>query len=307
MAGSRGGLTRAFRRRLELTVGPDGRPGSDAAGELEVEQLDEGVWLVQRRGHGQLKAARLGPPGRRVHVLRHRWRTRGRFQAVLGHYLCAEQVAWTLRALEVDCVLDVGANEGQFAASLREHGYTGRIVSFEPVPHLVEGLRRKAAHDRDWLVLGCAAGDEDGQAQINTTPGALSSLLPSSEFGREWSDRLRETTTQTIEVRRLDSLFDEAVAGLRAPRVFLKLDTQGYDLAAFRGASGVLDQVVGLQSELSCVPIYEGMPRMPEQLTAYEAEGFETVGMFVVSRDPATMRVIEFDVVMVRPEEVRRP
>ena len=135
---------------------------------------------------------------------------------------------------------------------------------------------------------------------MNVSPGTMSSLLPSSGFGKGWSAKLRDMNTQEIEVRRLDSMFAEATAGIDIPRVYLKMDTQGYDLKTFRGAGAYLDQVVGMQSEVSCVPIYDGMPRLPEQITEYEAEGFENVGMYEVSRDPSTMRVIEFDVVMVR-------
>jgi len=209
-------------------------------------------------------------------------------------------VGWMLRELGVSCVLDVGANVGQYARSLRAAGYTGRIVSFEPLAHLVEDLEKASANDPDWQVLPYALGDEDAEAEINAVPGTMSSMLTSSDFGKQWSSVLRDMHPETIRIRRLDGLLDQALAGLESPRVYLKLDTQGYDLQAFAGAGERITEVVGMQSEVACVPIYDGMPRLPEQIEVYEAAGFELTGMFPVTIDRTSLRVIEFDAVMIR-------
>jgi hypothetical protein len=82
------------------------------------------------------------------------------------------------------------------------------------------------------------------------------------------------------------------------------MDTQGYDVQTFRGAGSRLDDVIAMQSEVACVPIYENMPRFPEQLQEYEAAGFEITGMFPVTRHGPTYRVIEFDMVMIRTAAV---
>ncbi len=192
-------------------------------------------------------------------------------------------VAWLLRELEVNIVLDVGANLGQYAQSLRANGYRGRIVSFEPVPHIAEVLERRAARDPDWQVLRYALGDCDEKAEIHVGvgQGRLSSLLPATEFGRSWNPRIDAGRTVLIEVRRLDGLFDEVVAGVANPRVFLKLDTQGFDLKAFAGAGHRTAELTGMQSEVSQVPLYQGMPHLTDQLAIYEAAGFGLTGIFL--------------------------
>ncbi|MDO9457172.1 FkbM family methyltransferase [Nocardioides sp.] len=269
----------------------------------ERRRVDDDSWLFVRDGVRR-RVRRLGPPEQLATIVFEPGlarRRQGRFERGVASFLAAQHTAWLLRELRVDVVLDVGANIGQFAKHARRMGYRGRIVSFEPVPDLVEVLEQAAADDPDWHVVPCALGDEDGTAEINWSPGTLSSLLPASEFGRQWNDSLDQTTTREITIRRLADVWDEVLAGLDTPRPFLKMDTQGFDVETFRGAGDRVGQLYGLQSEVAMVPIYDGMPRFIDQLALYESAGFETTGMFPVNRDRDTLRAIEFDLMMVGP------
>ncbi len=283
------------------------RQRTPAGRKLQLQPLDEDTWVVSRRGPRARVVHRLGQPSLRADLVVDR-RTLSRntqgYQLKMLRYLGEEHVAWLLGQLEVNVVLDVGANRGQFGQRLRRDGYTGRIVSFEPVPHVADALEEAAADDPEWHVLRCALGetDEETEMHVGVGEGRLSSLLPASEFGRTWNERIDADTTVRVPVRRLDGLFDEVVAGVDSPRVYLKLDTQGYDLQAFAGAGDRVEELVGMQSEVSQVPLYDGMPHMTEQLATYEAAGFGLTGMFPVIVDRPTMRVIEFDAVMVRGE-----
>jgi hypothetical protein len=76
------------------------------------------------------------------------------------------------------------------------------------------------------------------------------------------------------------------LAGISEPRVFLKMDTQGFDLQVFEGAHECLDKIFGLQSELSIQPLYRNMPHYLEVLPIYEKAGFELYNLTVASRIP---------------------
>ena len=53
----------------------------------------------------------------------------------------------------VNCVFDVGANEGQYATMLRQKvGYQSDIISFEPIPAAAEILRQKSRKNPRWHV-----------------------------------------------------------------------------------------------------------------------------------------------------------
>lgn len=272
----------------------------------DVRSLGDDTWLVRGRGsrHGVIP---LGGPALQAAFVWDKRRVRSRparLQQRIGQAALREQVRWVLRAGRVDCVIDAGANVGQYARQLRRSGYAGRIVSFEPVRAAYDELARAARDDDAWWVRHCGLGARDETATINTMDGTMSSLLPASDFGRSWAEELDDTGTEQVEIRRLDGLLPALLEGLDEGRVFLKLDTQGYDLEAVEGARGVLRRIVALQSELACVPIYDGMPRLPEQWAVLEASGFESAGVFPVSFDTATVRAIEYDAVMVRPGEM---
>src|SRR4051794_15879966 len=67
----------------------------------------------------------------------------------------------------VDLVIDVGANVGQYATRLRQAGYSGRIVSFEPLPDAFADLARAAADDPLWDVRNAALGSCEDEIEFH--------------------------------------------------------------------------------------------------------------------------------------------
>lgn len=202
-----------------------------------------------------------------------------------------------LALLRVNCVLDVGANQGQFATELRRIGYRGRLVSFEPVASVYQGLAEHFRGDAEWRGYALALGSKDETATIHVQPSltVMSSLRAPR---RVRPDKLHE---EQIQVRRLDGLIEEIVKDIAEPRLFLKMDTQGFDLEVFRGAGRALAWVRGLQSELSVVPIYDDMPHYLEALSAYEQAGFTLYDLTVVNRTEEG-GLLELNCFMQRPE-----
>lgn len=205
-------------------------------------------------------------------------------------------------ALDINCVLDVGAHFGEYGNSLRMAGYNGNIVSFEPVTESFRLLLKRSALDPKWLALNYALGDREQAMALNVLEAtACSSFLQTNEYASDflgpWT-RVKER--EHVQVMRLDQLISEVTAGIDRPRIFLKMDTQGWDLEVLKGASGCLDSIFGLQSEVSVKPLYSGMPSYTEALPTYSRLGFQVTGLFAVGRDWNTRAIIELDCVMVR-------
>lgn len=266
---------------------------------MVVENVSPGTVVVSRRHD-----IAVHPVDRRIAVVAGARPTaiqRLEQERDLYAHLLPQHLMALFELYRVNCVLDVGANRGQYGQLLRNAGYTGRIVSFEPVPHLVGALAKVAARDHDWQVHAVAAGRSEGTATMHVVPGAMSSLLPATPFGAGRYQQLQTPTTQEVPIRRLDGMLDAAFDGLAKPRPFLKLDTQGFDLEAFAGLGDRATELVGMQSEMALMEIYAGMPRLPDALAVYEAAGFGVTGFYPVTRQYSTGRVLEFDCVMVRP------
>jgi FkbM family methyltransferase len=204
-------------------------------------------------------------------------------------------------SLRIDCVLDVGANRGQYRDFLRSQvGYTGMIHSFEPISSLAALLQSRSAGDRNWEIHPFALGSDDTRAAINVTAETMHSsfLTLDSEAVQDFVNVYREIGREQVAVRRLDAVMKERHSLADMRRIYLKMDTQGYDLEVVKGASDTLKRVCALQTEISVLPTYAGMPDGLTAICMLKKEGFEISGMYSVARD-RRLRVIQFDCIMV--------
>lgn len=161
-----------------------------------------------------------------------------------------------LDAYNVDLVVDVGANTGLYAMELREIGYRGRIVSFEPLSSAYSMLNEQASSDKLWDTRNFALGDEEGTATINIAGNSFSSsllnMLPAHIVSAPESEYVG---TEEIQIKTLDSIFPSLVN--RANSVYLKIDTQGFEEHVLKGAESSLLSIDTLQLEMSLTPLYE--------------------------------------------------
>jgi FkbM family methyltransferase len=233
-----------------------------------------------------------------------------RFGIDFARYPESDPMSSVVRLLEhfgIDCVVDVGANSGGFASTIRRLGYSGRIVSLEPLSGPFEMLAARASKDPAWEVLRVAAGDEDCEIEINIAgnAGASSSVLTMLEAHANAAPDSRYVGTEVVPQRRLDGLLPELGVGA-AHSAFLKLDVQGYEGAVLDGAIELFGAgaIAGLQMELSLVPLYSGAITYKEGLDRGERLGMSLMGILPGFSDPSSGRLLQADVVFLR--EYRR-
>ena len=212
----------------------------------------------------------------------------------------AAQFITMLSGHGINLVFDVGANTGQFGQSLRDGGYRGRIVSFEPLSKAREQLLEVSRKDPLWEVAPRAAiGSEDGDVEIHVAANsASSSVLDMLEAHASAAPESRYIGSEKVPLRRLDAI---ALGYLRPDSVaFLKIDTQGYEDRILLGASELIGQIVGLQLELSMVPLYEGQLLFGDMVSKLKANGFEIWATWQSFIDSRNGRLLQADVTLFR-------
>jgi FkbM family methyltransferase len=192
-----------------------------------------------------------------------------------------EQLERFLRAFEIDCVFDVGANIGQYAECVFATGFRGTVVSFEPNPEAVAVLQKKAEKNPRWKVVPTVLDSCAGKVDFNIMSASQFSSLHSPDHSQTdiFLDRNVIIQTIQIEATTLDRQFEVLAREIGFNRPFLKMDTQGHDLAVVAGGRQHIAAFAGLQSELSINLLYEGAPNWHEALKIYRDLGFRLTAL----------------------------
>ena len=204
----------------------------------------------------------------------------------------------------IDCVIDVGANAGQYATMLRKDvGFTGTVLSFEPNPDVFEKLSEAADRDENWRAFNLALTDHDGTATFNIMAADQFSSLNKPGEGLEpiFAERNKVEKSVTVACRRLDGMLGELADTQRARAILLKMDTQGHDASVCAGAGDALERMTGIQTELAVRPLYAGATDWRDMTAFLQEKGFVPSAVFANNKGHFPL-LVEMDGLFVRAD-----
>lgn len=210
------------------------------------------------------------------------------------------QLIQALKMYDINIVFDIGANEGQFAKEIRSHGYSGKIVSFEPLSSARKKLLPFALQDAAWEVHPQSAiGDTNGEVQFHVAGNSVSSsVLPMLEAHSKAAVGSAYISSERVLIERLDSV----AARYLTPdsRLFIKIDTQGFEWQVLDGACETLKRAIGLHCELSLVALYLGQRLWLDILDRLALDGFMLWAMQQGFTDPRTGQSLQANGIFIR-------
>lgn len=196
-----------------------------------------------------------------------------RFDVHLTHY------HWTyearrqliLESRQIDLLVDVGANTGQYAHAVRLGGYRGHIISYEPVSECFPGLLKATKDDPNWTARQLALGSEPGELVMHLgSDNFFTSALPIDEHGLRMAPGALEVGTETVPVSTLDA----ELAEYGQSRIGIKIDVQGFERQVLDGGQESLARAGFLELELTPTTIYPGQELLLGMLNYLAERGF---------------------------------
>lgn len=178
-------------------------------------------------------------------------------------------------------IIDGGANLGSVTDVLLGYYPSAAIHAFEPIPQLADALRTKYVHRPNVMIHAKALGAEPKTLtfhQLNHIDS--SSFLTPSEIKKKYHGKKVAISSElTVEQVRLDDMVDGEID-------ILKLDLQGYELEALKGAERSLPSTKLILTEVEFVPLYENQPLFGDLDVFLRGQGFFLLNLYELWTHP---------------------
>lgn len=198
-----------------------------------------------------------------------------------------------LRQMNIQTILDVGASDGGYARKIRQILPNAMIHSFEILPDSFEALNKRQSTDKYFKSYQIALSTYKGEIEFfRSGNSGSSSLLEMAELHKTSYPQSKNIQKIKVACDRLDNIITTDVL---KPNVLLKLDLQGAEKIVLEGATGILDKVNIIYSEINFQELYIGAVLIDDLMKYLEKFNYRLTGIENVSQSLADGTFLQAD------------
>ena len=202
--------------------------------------------------------------------------------------------------LDINTVIDVGANNGQFAKLARAVFPEALIYSFEPLPDCYAVLRNALPGDRQFFPIECGIGSKEQTLDFyRSFHSPSSSFLKMEESHKEafpYTSEGQAAKPEKVKVMTLDGALRERPI---EPNILIKIDVQGYEMEVIEGAISHIKKANVVILEMSFVELYADQPLFHDVYQRMYKLGYRFTGSLAQMEHPHTGQVVQTDAIFV--------
>jgi len=184
---------------------------------------------------------------------------------------------------ELNTIIDIGANRGQFSLASRFWAPQSKIIAFEPLPYPSEVFRKIFINDANVSLINAAVGPEKGLVEMHLSErDDSSSLLPIGKDQVYIFPGTQEISVLKVEVAPLSHFINANV--IISPSM-LKIDVQGFEMQVLKGSKNLLHLFDYIYCECSFIELYVGQNLVSDVISFLDTMGFNMAGVYNLCSD----------------------
>lgn len=199
----------------------------------------------------------------------------------------------------INTVLDIGANIGEFTIIFHEHFPKAKIYAFEPLPDCFSRLRKRTKDVDNIKVFNLGLGSKDGVLKINKSSWhPASSFRKMGELHKKNYPHSSDSIDIDVRINKLDDVLNENDL---SNDIFIKIDVQGFEDEVIKGGINTFRKAKVIVIESSFQQLYENEPMFSGIYALLQPLGFEFRGSLKQSINKNDDSFLQGDCIFFKP------
>lgn len=189
-----------------------------------------------------------------------------------------EHISFLKSLQDLDQIIDVGANRGQFGLAALSVFPNCKYICFEPIEDAYKALKNVLIFKKDISIYNSAIGNSNSEMEMNISQSEdSSSLLTITELQDEIFPGTKKKNTQIVNLSKLTDFISFNELNNNS---LIKIDVQGFELEVLKSASDLLNKIKYVYVECSFRELYKNQASANDIINLLAANDFKLSGIY---------------------------